>query len=115
VINLTRIATMRQGALGVEPIFRYLEVKEMSEQNLRELIGRLRAEIAALPDQDIDARSRLEGIVSELETRLDGDKADGAPALKGSIQDTIHQLEARHPDATTVLNNIMMTLANMGI
>lgn len=87
----------------------------MSEQNLRELIGRLRTEIAGLPDQDVEARSRLESIISELEARLDGDENQSIQGLEGSIQDTIRRLEARHPDATTVLNNIMMTLANMGI
>ncbi|KAA3620577.1 MAG: DUF4404 family protein [Proteobacteria bacterium] len=87
----------------------------MSEQNLRELIDRLRNEVAALPVGDVDARSRLEKIISELEDRLENDEVAQAHGLKGSIQDTIHQIEARHPDATTVLNNIMMTLANMGI
>lgn len=87
----------------------------MSEQNLRDLIERLRTEVDALPVGDVDARSRLESIISELETRLENEEVEQAHGLKGSIQDTIHQIEARHPDATTVLNNIMMTLANMGI
>jgi hypothetical protein len=87
----------------------------MSEQDLRELMDRLRQEVANLPDDDVDARSRLDGIIADLDARLDGDESTAATGLRGSIQDSIHQLEARHPDATTVLNNIMMTLANMGI
>jgi hypothetical protein len=87
----------------------------MSEQNLRDLIDRLRNEVAGLPDQDVAARSRLESIIADLESRLDGDELTSAPGLRNSIQDGIQQLEARHPDATTILNNIMMTLANMGI
>lgn len=87
----------------------------MTEQNLRELIERLRTEVAGLPDHDVDARRRLETILSDLESQLDSDEVAPAHGLQGSIQDTIHQIEARHPDATTVLNNILMTLANMGI
>ncbi len=87
----------------------------MSEQDLRELIERLRHEAAALPGQDVDARKRLEAVIDDLESRLASDELSSSPSLRGSIQDSIHQLEARHPDATTVLNNIMMTLANMGI
>ncbi|GJL81645.1 MAG: hypothetical protein DHS20C01_12790 [marine bacterium B5-7] len=91
----------------------------MSEQDLRQLIESLRVEIARVPEGDADAHSRLETIITELEARLEsGTQSDFdelPTGLKGTIQDTIHQIEARHPDATTLLNNIMMTLANMGI
>jgi hypothetical protein len=87
----------------------------MSEQSLRELIDRLRREVDALPEQDVDARARLDAIIEDLEQRLDSDALAAAPSLSASIQNGITQLEARHPDATTVLNNIMMALANMGI
>ncbi len=87
----------------------------MSEQDLRELIERLRREAAALPGSDEDARARLESVIDDLEARMADDELSNAPGLRAAIQDNIHQLEARHPDATTVLNNIMMTLANMGI
>jgi len=87
----------------------------MSEHDLRELIERLRGEVNALPAADVDARRRLDGIIADLEERLERDELANPPGLTTSLQDSIHQLEARHPDATTVLNNIMMTLANMGI
>ncbi len=88
----------------------------MSEEKLRDLIDQLRDEIGALPTEDIDARTRLGGILAELEQQLEDD-GSGEPAegVMAAIQDTVHQIEARHPDATTLLNNIMMTLANMGI
>lgn len=87
----------------------------MSEQDLRQLIERLRHEAAALPASDADARARLESVIDDLEARMADDELSDSPGLRATIQDNIHQLEARHPDATTVLNNIMMTLANMGI
>lgn len=92
----------------------------MSEQALRELVDRLRREVAELPSDApgaAESRRRLEAVIDDLSTRLDDDDDNltDTGGLRGSIQDTIHQIEARHPDATTVLNNIMMTLANMGI
>lgn len=87
----------------------------MSEQDLRELIDRLRTEVKALPNDDVEARQRLNGIIGELDRKLDNPDTEDHPSLVGNIQESIHELEARHPDTTTLLNNIMMTLANMGI
>ena len=36
----------------------------MSEQELKELIDRLRREVDALPNDDVDARQRLDAIIS---------------------------------------------------
>lgn len=87
----------------------------MSEQDLRKLIDRLRTEIKALPDDDVDARQRLNDILGELDKKLYAPDTEDHQGLVGNIQESIHELEARHPDTTTLLNNIMMTLANMGI
>jgi len=88
----------------------------MTDQALAALINRLREEIDNLPPSDHDARDRLEGIAGDLEKRIENAGDDEHHAgLVGSIQDTVHDLETRHPDATTVLNNIMMALANIGI
>ena len=87
----------------------------MSEQDLRELIDKLRVEVKALPENDVDARQRLNEIIGELDKKLDDPDTEDHHGLLGNIQESIHELEARHPDTTTLLNNIMMTLANMGI
>ena len=86
----------------------------MSEQDLRELIDKLRNEVETLPSDEVDARRRLNDIIGELDKRLDDPGAEDQ-GLVGNLQDSIHELEARHPDTTNLLNNIMMTLANMGI
>lgn len=87
----------------------------MSEQDLRELIDKLRTEVEALPSDDVDARRRLNDIIGELDKKLDDPGAEDHHGLVGNLQDSIHELEARHPDTTNLLNNIMMALANMGI
>jgi len=87
----------------------------MSEQDLRALIDKLRTEVAALPDEDVEARNRLEAVIGELEKKLQEPGSEDHHGLIGNLQESIKELEARHPDTTTLLNNIMMTLANMGI
>lgn len=87
----------------------------MSEQELKELIDRLRKEVDALPDDDVAARQRLDAIISELDKKLTEPGSEDHHGLVSNLQDSIKELEARHPDTTTLLNNIMMTLANMGI
>lgn len=88
----------------------------MNEQDdLRELIDQLRHEVESLPSGDVKARQRLNGIIGELDKRLEEPHTEGHHSLVRELQDSIAVLEARHPDTTTLLNNIMMALANMGI
>ncbi|HSH41172.1 MAG TPA: DUF4404 family protein [Arenicellales bacterium] len=87
----------------------------MSEQELEQLIEKLRREVEALPDDDVDARQRLNAIIEELDRKLAEPGTEDHHGLVSNLQDSIKELEVRHPDTTTLLNNIMMTLANMGI
>lgn len=87
----------------------------MSEQDLRALIDKLRKEVEALPDEDDAARHRLNDAIGELDKKLEEPGTEDHHGLIGNLQQSIKELEARHPDTTTLVNNIMMTLANMGI
>lgn len=87
----------------------------MNEQDLRALIDKLRKEVEALPDEDDAARDRLNDAIAELDKKLEEPGTEDHHGLIGNLQQSIKELEARHPDTTTLVNNIMMTLANMGI
>lgn len=87
----------------------------MSAEDLTELLDRLRKEVEALPGDDLDARRRLEAIIGELDKKLAEPGTEDHHGLVSNLQDSIKELEVRHPDTTTLLNNIMMALANMGI
>lgn len=87
----------------------------MSDQDLRTLIQQLRRELDALPSDDVDARQRLDRIVTELDRKLAEPDREDDQDLVSNLQNSIYELETRHPDTTALLNNIMMTLANMGI
>jgi uncharacterized phage infection (PIP) family protein YhgE len=88
----------------------------MSDQELRQLLDKLKTEITTITDTV--AVQRLSSIASDLEHSLTADNNDNSSnhdGLTGAIQDAVTDLETRHPDATTLLNNIMMALANIGI
>lgn len=87
----------------------------MSADDLRRLVGRLRSELDALPGEDIDARKRLNAILEELDKKITEPGTEDHHGLVSNLQDSIKEMEVRHPETTSLLNNIMMTLANMGI
>ncbi|MFZ0486702.1 MAG: DUF4404 family protein, partial [Arenicellales bacterium] len=69
----------------------------------------------ALPSEDVDARQRLNAIIEELDKKLTEPGTEDHQGLVSNLQESIKELEVRHPNTTSLLNNIMMTLANMGI
>jgi hypothetical protein len=88
----------------------------MPEKRLQQDIERLRAELGKLAADDHATRERLNALISDLETRLARpDDADHHRNLLDSVRRTIHQFETEHPRATAILNDIMVTLSNMGI
>ena len=87
----------------------------MSAEDLTKLIDGLRKEVAALPSEDVAARQRLNAIIEELDKKLAEPGTEDHHGLISNLQESIKELEVRHPETTSMLNNIMMTLANMGI
>ncbi|MFZ0487880.1 MAG: DUF4404 family protein [Arenicellales bacterium] len=85
----------------------------MSVEGLRELVDRLRKEVRALPSDDVDARQRLNAVIEELDKKLTEPGTEDHQGLVSNLQDSIKELEVRHPETMSLLNNIMMTLANM--
>jgi uncharacterized membrane-anchored protein YjiN (DUF445 family) len=87
----------------------------MSEQKLRKEIERLRAEINDLATDDHATRDRLNQLINDIEDRLErlDDDADGS--MTERVRESIRQFEAEYPRTTAILNDIMVTLSNMGI
>ncbi|MDH3694525.1 MAG: DUF4404 family protein [Gammaproteobacteria bacterium] len=88
----------------------------MPDTELRKLLAELNDEIDSLEPDNENAKQKLGQLVQDLEQRLDNpDDASDHDGVVANVQDTIRQLEVEHPRATGILNNIMMTLSNMGI
>ncbi len=91
----------------------------MSEQQLKEQLEHLRALVNEIGAGRPDSLERLNRLVSDIEDRLIEDRwADpGAtrPDASDAVREAIRHFEVEHPRATAVLNDIMVTLSNMGI
>ena len=88
----------------------------MINAKLKEELDRLRAEVKDLASDNLEATAKLEALISELEQKLEGvADADQRSGLIEELKDTISNFETEHPRATAILNEIMVTLSNMGI
>ena len=100
------------------PPFNYgmRERHDMSEQKLHEALRELKARIEELDLNDAEARSRLQILVDDIQSRIDqpGD-AERHHTLLEDVRGAVEHFEVEHPTLTAVLNDLMMTLSNMGI
>ena len=88
----------------------------MSLDKLNVLYEQLRSELDALDQADEESRKKLQRIATEIEVRLASTSSEQAEdSLADSIPDAIMRMEVSHPRAAGILNQIMVTLANMGI
>lgn len=89
---------------------------DMSEQELRQKLEHLKTEVNSLASDDHASRERLEKLIDDIETRLEQDEASVSDEnLLDHVQESITHFETKHPRATAILNDIMVTLSNMGI
>ena len=88
----------------------------MSDDKLRRSLDELRSELERLNTEEAQIRERLDALISGVETRLEkpGDTAHHQ-SLVQDLRQSISQFEVSHPRTTAVLNEIMVTLGNMGI
>ena len=88
----------------------------MTDKQLREDLEKLRQEVNELTENDFSAREKLNALIGDIETRLEtsGEETDDE-SLFDQIKEAISHFETEHPRATGILNDIMVTLSNMGI
>lgn len=85
----------------------------MNENKLQTELEKLRREVNTLATP---AREKLNLLINDIEKKLDKPAdAEHHRHLVGGIKDAISQFETDHPRATAILNDIMVTLSNMGI
>ena len=82
----------------------------MSRDELHAQLGQLRQELDKLATDDSVARTRLDALINDIEADIDTPER-----LVDNIQQAIEHFEVEHPRATAILNDVMVTLSNMGI
>ena len=88
----------------------------MPRKELSSLISRLKDEMARLRDDQQGSRDQIESLIDDLETHLETGKTQKWPAeMITRVREEVEQFETEHPQITGILNNIMVTLGNLGI
>jgi len=88
----------------------------MSENKLRDDIEKLRDEIENLSaDEDI-SKEKLEMLLQDIESGLENEEQnENQSELLAGLKESVNHFETEHPRATAIINDIMVTLSNMGI
>ena len=87
----------------------------MPEQQIRDNLEKLRAEIDQVADSDTQAKAKLNTLINEIEASIDPGQESADQNIAEHIKDAVTHFETEHPRATAILNDIMVTLSNMGI
>ncbi len=88
----------------------------INETQLTQALEKLRLEIAALDTADEASRHKLEQLVQDLEQKLENpEDSELHEDLADRLRDSMLELEVSHPRLTSIMNDIMMKLSNMGI
>ncbi len=85
------------------------------EEKLRKALAALRAELETL-QVDSEAKANLQGLVADVERQLA--ESEESPDLADHLENLpklVERFEVEHPRLTRTLNEIMITLGNMGI
>ena len=88
----------------------------INETQLTQALEKLRREIGALDTADEASRHKLEQLVEDLEQKLENpEDSELHEDLADRFRDSMLELEVSHPRLTSIMNDIMMKLSNMGI
>jgi uncharacterized membrane-anchored protein YjiN (DUF445 family) len=87
----------------------------MTHNKLREDLDKLRVEIDNIAADDHKSKDKLNQLIFELESRLESSDEEDNQGITQNVKEAINQFETEHPRATAILNDIMVTLSNIGI
>lgn len=82
------------------------------QNDIKEKITSLKKELEQIPIEDNLAKDHINTLIQEIE-ELNGNSTDNDIIEK--IKTSIENFETEHPRATAILNDIMVTLSNIGI
>ncbi len=88
----------------------------MTKNNLRDDIEKLRNEIESLSAEEGTPKEKLEMLLQDIESGLETEEQNkNQSELLVGLKESVNHFETEHPRATAIINDIMVTLSNMGI
>ncbi len=85
----------------------------MANEDLQQALSELKEEIEQVVNPA--TRENLESLVEDVEVHLDDTPETREQSILGSLTSLIEQAEVEHPKVTSILNQMMVSLSNMGI
>ncbi len=88
----------------------------MSRLQLEQSLDALRKELAALEPGSEDVRRRLGALIDDIAKEIEAlDESEEHDSLLEQLRHQVESFEVEHPRVTNILNDIMVTLSNLGI
>ncbi len=88
----------------------------MDTEDLHKTLDRLRCELGALGPEAVAVKERVNGLITDLEQQLrDLDNPGHRATMRDRLATLIEEFESKHPAITGMLDQIMTTLASMGV
>ena len=87
----------------------------MTENKINNALNELRSEIDNLHIDNQDAKVRLNQLLKNIEQSVENGPSDGHHDVLEEMRHAVSHFEVAHPRITGIINDLMMTLSNMGI
>ena len=88
----------------------------MPEKKIQDDIEKLRTEIKNLSAGEDTPKEKLEILLQDIESGLETEMQNKKKSeLLAGLKESVNHFETEHPRATAIINDIMVTLSNMGI
>jgi len=88
----------------------------MNKEDLHETLERLRRELSALGPEAGPLKDRVNSVINDLERQFqDLDNPGQRATMRDRLATLIEQVESQHPSITSMLDQIMTSLASMGV
>ena len=85
----------------------------MSRAQLDHLLARLRDELDQLERAGTPPNPQLHALIADVRAQLDAPTDAGSPLHE--LKHRVQAFEVDHPRLTSILNDVMVTLSNLGI
>ena len=88
----------------------------MRQENLQKTLEQLRNEISGLGPEAAPVKDHINSLINDLkQQRQDLDKAEHRAMIRDRLVALAKRLEQEHPSIASLLDQIVTTLANMGV
>ncbi len=88
----------------------------MDTEDLHKTLDRLRCELSSLGPEAGAVKDRVNSLINDLQQQLrDLDNPGHRATMRDRLATLIEEFESKHPAITGMLDQIMTTLASMGV